>query len=204
MAAGEDEVPVRIDVDRVAVDVVHRLRGEVMRNDVRDLEVVPAAPLEHHILVAIQLLNDEADDPRVDPASRHDLAQVHDLAVVAHQDGVTVRKESQVVRVGRIAVSAGETVDHVVAGIQGVEAPGGRVEIGKPAVRLHLEIERRPPDLTMEERGAVVLQNHDVRGDGNAQAEVGDKQSPRRRLAVHRGPDNGEIRRQRIGRQGRA
>src|SRR5881397_2717654 len=60
VAAGNDDVPVGVDVDRVAVDVVHQLRRQGMGNDVRDLEVVPTAPLEHYVSVPIQLLNDQA------------------------------------------------------------------------------------------------------------------------------------------------
>src|SRR6266850_5297797 len=111
-----------------------------MGNDVRDLKVVPTAPLEHYISVAIQLLNDQADDPRVVSAPDHDLTQVHDLGVVAHHEDMAVRKDDQVVSVGRIAVPALEAVHDLVASVERVVAPGGGVEIGQPTVRLQLEI----------------------------------------------------------------
>ena len=95
--------------------VHHRTREQVLIPDVRDLEVIPAAPLEHDVLLLVELLKDESNDARVGPSAQSDRAHVDDLRVVGHEQRVAVGKEHQIVPVGGIPVSAAEAVHDLIA-----------------------------------------------------------------------------------------
>jgi hypothetical protein len=110
LAAGDQEVPIGVDVDRIDVYVIERARRQVVVA-VGDGDVVPAPPLEHHVLGRVELLEYGAIDDGVGLSARDHLAHVDDLGVVCHHDGMTVGEKEELMKVRRITVPALERID---------------------------------------------------------------------------------------------
>jgi len=129
----DQEVAIVIELDRVAVHVIDQgiRQCDVGGCEVRDGKVVPASPLEYHVLGRVEFLDDEAGDQCIGVTARDDGAHIDRLSIVAHQKRVTVGKQLELVEVGGVAVAGGEAVHDGVAAVHGEELVGSPQEISE-------------------------------------------------------------------------
>jgi hypothetical protein len=104
--------------------------------------VIPAAPLEDHIVRLVEFLHDEPDHDRVRVAAGDDAVHRHRLRVVGHEKRMPVGQDREFMHVGGVAVAHRDRVDHGVTAVHDDELIRALEIGGQSSARLHLEVGR--------------------------------------------------------------
>ena len=75
--------------------------------------IVPGAPLEDNISLAIQLLNNRAGYTRSGMPTRHDLAQIQFAEIIPKLKRVSIGQTFEIVTVSDVAIAAGNRFNQV-------------------------------------------------------------------------------------------
>ena len=81
---------------------------------IRNLEMIPAAPLKHHIFIGIQFLYDSADHYGIRIIIRIIDSHIHKLWIVCYQIGMSIGQNNKFMYISNVSIATIKFINHFI------------------------------------------------------------------------------------------